>query len=676
MPSKQSVTTVSISNNPFEDYNANVLAPEQLIQYWCTPFSMGALREYNERRFFVEKMPIVLQGSRGSGKTTILKYFSFPVQCERATNSGISISQQIINDSGIGFYLRCDDSFLNMFVTVFKTMNEDCWENVFKHYIELYLAKNLLVFIDLAKILTEIEETAFMNALALNEIDDRLNMTMINDLLQYVNRELRYINKYKNDALFSRQPFTPVHLWDYYELSGVIMQTLKEVHPEFKNVNVLLLIDEFENLPAELQKQFNNLVKFCKPGMSLRIGRRSENDNIVTSETINTEEYLRKDHDYHLIILEWRDDKDSQHKHLAEIAKKRLQAFEGIKLSTDLSEILGRNEDLNEECKGIINGRTDHLSFILTANSKLKADRILVDKIISIIAYPENPIAESLCALWISRNTNTEDFISFSHEVAEAMHASFEKKEHILKSKFLSDYNNKYRYSLATVICAAYKKEKSFYSFNTLCYLSEGNVRTFINMCKAIISDALFYEKEHFIKTGIISMESQCRALRDFAVSEFNSVCSIIHNGIQVRNLLSGIGNVLNEFAKDNGVRYPETTQFTYQAESLSPNDREVLGVAESWALIKRGEAQKRLSASVKFKGYLYRLNRVFCPIYNISYRTRGGVNVSFTSDDITAMINGKPISKLAKFQKEKVEKTTTQISGNQISMFDGGDSE
>ena len=35
--------------NPFDDYNANVLAPEVIMQYWCTPFSTGALKEFDER---------------------------------------------------------------------------------------------------------------------------------------------------------------------------------------------------------------------------------------------------------------------------------------------------------------------------------------------------------------------------------------------------------------------------------------------------------------------------------------------------------------------------------------------------------------------------------------------------------------------------------------------------
>lgn len=87
--------------NPFDDFNANILNPEQIMQYWYTPFATGALKEFDEKKFFAQKMPIILQGSRGSGKTTILKYFSFPVQKERANQRNLTIKEQLIADGGI-----------------------------------------------------------------------------------------------------------------------------------------------------------------------------------------------------------------------------------------------------------------------------------------------------------------------------------------------------------------------------------------------------------------------------------------------------------------------------------------------------------------------------------------------------------------------------------------------
>lgn len=676
MQSRQNGNIATSFKNPFDDYNANVLAPELIVQYWCTPFNTGALKGFDETSFFSEKMPVVLQGSRGSGKTTILKYFSFPVQCERAQQNNLSIRMQIVHDGGVGFYLRCDDSFLSMFKTVFSVLVKDAWQECFKHYLELFLSKNILTMISEVGFADIETEKKFVKQLRLDSFEDSFGFDTIDEIQTYLEGELRYLNKFKNEALFTSAKFLPKHVWDFYELSGIIISAVKSEFDDLRDLNFLLLIDEFENLPTELQEMFNNIIKFCKPGMSLRIGRRSENENVVTKATVNAVEYLREGSDYRLIILDYQGSEVQDLKpYLAGIAEKRLEAFEGIAISSDISRILGEKEDLDAECRQIVAGHNQHLHELLKTNSRLLSDKDLRDRIVSIISTNDNVIAVALCALWVARSKD-EDLIQAAHAAVSAMDAYLNKTEDPQKEKFKNDYDNKYRYALTTLICSLYKKDKSYYSFNTICYLSEGNARTFINLVKAIISDALFYERKQFLQSGKISVASQCRAIREFSTAEFNSVCSIIQDGKSVKNLILKIGNVLSEYHKDKLVRYPETTQFVYYLEKLSVSGKAVIDTAESWALIKRRKEKQRLSAGVEQEGYLCSINRVFAPIFNISYRIRGGVNVIFNAFDIDSMIAGEQISKLATGRKKlsspriKEEPQKTVI---QMSIFDGG---
>lgn len=678
MQNKQNVNTVTSFKNPFDDYNANPLAPDLIMQYWCTPFSTGALKDFDEKRFFTEKMPIVLQGSRGSGKTTILKYFSFPVQCERAAQSNISVAQQIKNDAGVGFYLRCDKSFLSMFHAVFAVVVQDRWLSCFKHYLELFFAKNLLSVIVAIQYEKYLSEDELIKELKLRQFDEKLELNTVKELEEYLTSELSYINKFKNEALFTKAPFEPAHIWDFYELSKVLIEVTKKHIPDFYDINFLLLIDEFENLPVDLQKMFNNMIKFCDAGMSIRIGRRSENERIITKETVNSVEYLREGNDYRLIILDYQGKEIQKLKpYLLGIARKRLAAFEGIDVPTDLSKILGDMEDFDAECSRVAGNKNTHLFLLLRENKRIASDRELESQIIQIIANPERRIAEALCALWVSRCAEAEDPIASARLACGAMNAYFEKKEHPLKEKFKNDYINKYRYALTAFICSAYKKDKSYYSFNTLCYLSEGNTRIFINLCKAIISDALFYEKLKFIETGRISYESQSRAIKEYSIAEFDSVCSIIENGKSIKDLILSIGNVFSDYHKDRLVRYPETTQFSFYPDELSESSKEIMEYAESWALISRRKEPQRLSAGTKQEGYLFALNRVFSPMFNISYRIRGGVNVFFSAEEIDKMIAGYKISKLPTAKKRRnstTKKLQAPFEDKQMSLFEEGD--
>lgn len=681
MQNKQNDNMVTLYKNPFDDYNANVLAPDLILQYWCTPFRIGALKDYDEARFFSEKMPVVLQGSRGSGKTTILKFFSFPVQIERASQSGLTIEKQLSADGGVGFYLRCDESFLNMFKTVFAFTMKESWNACFKHYLELFFAKNIISLVQTIGFTERSEEEAFLKCLSLSHFDSSFSFATVNDLALYLDSEVRYINKYKNEALFTNQPFMPKHIWGFYELSRALILAIRSCYKSLSDINFLLLIDEFENLPLELQKMFNNLIKFCDEGMSLRIGRRSENE--VTTATVNDIEYLREGNDYRLIILDYPGDEIQELKpYLSGIAEKRLEAFEGISVPHNILSILGDKENLDDECKRVTSGRNRHLYDILKTNQRIKADEELCEKIIDIISCNDNVLATSLCALWVARS-DEENLQEYAIETAEAMSAFFEKQEHPKKDKFRSDYENKYRYALTCLICSLYKKDKAYYSFNTVCYLSEGNARTFINLVKAIISDALFFERKSFLDNGTISVSSQSRAIKEYSLAEFNSVCSIIQGGKEIRNLILRIGEVLSEYHKDKLVRYPETTQFVYHYEELSKTGKEVIRTAEGWALIKKRKEKQRLSASINQEGYLCALNRVFSPLFNTSYRIRGGVNVIFSKEDIDNMICGAHVSKLSvdknsrrKKAADSETKKTTEEGGTieQLSMFDGGE--
>ena len=101
-----------------------------------------------------------------------------------------------------------------------------------------------------------------------------------------------------------------------------------------------------------------------------------------------------------------------------------------------------------------------------------------------------------------------------------------------------------------------------YYGFNAIVHLSDGNTRTFINICRAILNDALFYERDSFQTNLTVSRETQNSAIYNYSSQEFNDVCSIIKYGNNIRNLILNIGNVMTEYHRDKRARYPETTQF------------------------------------------------------------------------------------------------------------------
>ena len=161
-------------------------------------------------------------------------------------------------------------------------------------------------------------------------------------------------------------------------------------------------------------------------------------------------------------------------------------------------------------------------------------------------------------------------------------------------------------------------------------------------------------------------------------MNEFHSVFSIIENGKEIREFVLSLGNVFSEYHKDRYVRYPETNQFIFTKDELDIDDSRIIETALSWGIIKKRKEPQRLSASIAKEGDIYTINRIFSPIFNISYRTRGGVNVRLSADEIHEMIIGQyKRSKLNAISSKRKSSPTKRMkeppTAIQLSFFDLG---
>ena len=621
--------------NPFEDINANILDAQKILEFWCTPFDKGILGKLSESEFATQKLPIILEGARGSGKTTILKYFSYPVQKQRAKHQvEKSILKQLIEEKSNGFYFRCDDSFVNTFKSIFKAQKKDEWLVFFEHYLEIQFSKHIVnVIRDCLTDNLKIAEVAIISNIKEKfDFQNSDNIMNLEDLYHYLNSESKYIDRFKNELIFKNTKFNPSCIFKLYSLSEILVKEFIHNLAKVKDMAFIILIDEFESLTPEMQQLFNTILKYSRQNITFRIGRRSE--GLVETGTINNEEYLRINNDYTLVKINSVTDKSEQIRnqkiYFEEIARKRFEKNSFFDEIDSISNILGKQENLDKECIEICKNRTTHIELIISQNDKVKYNKELKEQIVKTICYPNDPIAETINALWVSRSKT--DLLITAQSARKAMYGFLNKEQNENVKKYKNDYSNKYRYAATVLLASIYKTQKLYYSFNTVAYLSEGNTRTFINLCRAIISDALFYEKNEFVSTKLISKESQNRAIREFSNSEFDGICSIISYGEQIRNLVINIGNELSEYHKDKKMRYPETTQFAFVAPNLDPQLMKVMDVAESWSMIIKKDKKQRISVSSKEKGDLYRLNRIFCPIFSISFRTRGGFNLKLNA--------------------------------------------
>lgn len=672
----EKMNSKDIFENPFEDINANVLDPRQIVEYWCSPFEQGILNNFDEHKFRTCKVPIILQGSRGSGKTTILKYFSYPAQIERAEKKKDSLLKVITSEKEVGFYYRCDDSFISTFKSIFQSINPDGWTKIFDNYLELIFCKNILdlycLLVKRGEVTPDFEQEMIRGILSDTSLKGMLEVYSMDCLYRKVNELVYYINDYKNRSAFVEEAFVPEVILELFSVSGEIVNQLKKYIPGLNDVLFVFMFDEFENLTHELQRHFNTLIKFARDDISLRIGRRSE--GIITNETINDVEYLRENNDYYLASLDReveQRDRNNLREYFLGIAEKRFLIMKKNNgANFELLTMFGDKENLDNECRELCKDRVTHLKYILREDPNIAKDEKYCDQIIQIIRNVENPIAETINALWVIRSR--KDKLETAEKVAMTMNSFFSDKKDSDVKKYADDYNNKYRYAITVFLCSVYKKEKLYYGFNAISYLSNGNPRTFINLCRTIISDAYFFERKKFLETGTISKETQSKAIHNFAKSEFDEICSIIKYGESIRTLILNIGNIFADYHKDRKIRYPETNQFYFDEMSLYDCDKEIIKTALSWSMIIKKEKAQRITAGDSKKGDLYHINKVFYPIFDISYRTRGGVNPKFSRQQMHDMLirGGVTGDRADKGTESAAKKRKTEDNG-QMSIFD-----
>ena len=646
--------------NPFDDFNASLIDTDKIVRFWCDPIDKGQKELLSAPVFFTQKMPFIIQGSRGSGKTMLFKYYSYDAQKIIAKESG-SIISHLKKCGGVGFYFRCDPPFINSLKAICADSSLEEWEDVFSYYMQMHIAQSIINMILDLEAEGELSSDKFEQKI----LDEVCSVYVIEpiesfkDLYTSVVREIKAIQDYKNLSIFLEDDRGIVRKFGSSNLAEVLIASIRKFVQELSSINYVLMVDEYEALPPELQRSFNTMLKYANDKLTLRIGRRTER-NIETA-TINDTEYLRINNDYLLVDLDENMRTGDPKKYFYSVAQKRLDLVFKDVSSIDVKQLFGGTEDLLEECKNNAGSRKEHIRQILKMDSAISADQS--NAIIGIIEVPDNPIMEMLNALWVIRNPD-KDKLKVANDVQQAMRDYLGKHDTPAAKKYKLDYENKYRYTLTVLLCSIYKKNKMYYSFNTIVHLANGNTRVFINLCREIISDALFYEPNAFFDNLSISAPTQSNAIHKFSAKEFDDICSIIQYGESIRKLILNLGNMFAEFHKDRRARYPETNQFVLDKLELEEMNSITLNMALRWSMIVKKSAPQRLSVDINKRGDIFYINRIFSPLFNISYRTRGGFNVSIEKDEFAKMCEGifTP-SAVGKVLGTKTEEPVKQLS-------------
>ena len=172
-----------------------------------------------------------------------------------------------------------------------------------------------------------------------------------------------------------------------------------------------------------------------------------------------------------------------------------------------------------------------------------------------------------------------------------------------------------------------------------------------------------------------IPVNVQTYGARDTAEDQRRKVAQSNEHGNEIYSFIENLGGAFEQYHRDPEVKYPETNQFAFSDEIQIRNDSELneylIDLINSGVIIRKQKRQ--LKSLGQSRGYIFQLNRIFAPLYQYSYRTRGGYNQMITTDLFRRMLkeNVPPSQFLRKGIETNQEDQNDESDDNQQMNID-----
>lgn len=609
----------------FGSYKAEWLK-DDIFKYFTEPYYFTALKSNS---------PGVLQGGRGTGKTTVLRGLSYIGQYKILNSDILDFDK----NNFIGIYYRANTNHVRAFDG--KGVSKEKWMAIFEHYFNLIICWEMLHFLDWHKKLKRDDEE--LSEYACNLIASSLHLsTKVNDfnnLLQTVETAMFEFQAEVNNIADGNMP--------KLSMAGVpieiVAQQTQNLH-QFKNKVYYLLIDEYENFTDEQQECINTLIKHVPDSYTIKIGVREMGWRVKT--THNQLESLNDPADYRLTNIE-------EYFTNPQTAD-RFEDFARAVCNLRLRKLMDDDDDeydikrsltsmsIEKEAEKLNVTRTSfYQSFIELENSRK-------------IQLKIHPLYKFLIAYWAETHQDTLE----------------STLDNYLKNQ--ADWDNRYdnyKYSLLFKLNKGkYIGISKYYSgWNTFVKLANGNIRYL--MALVYQSYSLHIEQGKDV-TKNVSVDHQTIAAKNVGwknLTELEGSCRI---GLQLTQLVQSLGTIFKRLAKDGDKTAPEVDQFDIDGE-INERMREILYLGVMNLALVRMPSNK-LSGVKSIKDFQYQLHPIFAPYFDYSFRKKRKMTLS--GEDIIGCIDA-PNETVAKILNRRNISIQDDVDvPTQLTLFDFND--
>jgi hypothetical protein len=670
--------------NPFNITKAVDFNDQEINDYWVDiPSGEGFAAMAKP----TSPMPMLILGGKGSGKTHLMRYFSYPLQRIRY---GKDVLGGIKKDKYIGVYLRCGG--LNSARFKNKGQSEEIWADVFAYYMELWLSQLMLTTVlSAVNGATELEEhesaivLQLLNLIELSHREPPNTLAALNDVLRHLQQEL--------DGAINNSAITgslPVHIAiTRGELIFGIPRVLASSLPSLRDCLFLYLIDEFENLSEIQQKYVNTLLRERQSPSSFKIGARMY--GVRTLSTYSAEEDNKEGSEFEILRL---DTILRENEHYPEFAKrlivKRLAEFSRIPSDADSLKAMAESlrEAFEEPQKGkfsapetayVVEKYEDRerpyfkslrqyleLGFNGGATPGVRGPTD-IKKILEILSCRDYPLLEKAnLFLFYKEWRSRHDLLVAAETIATEC-----------RSYILGEETGRYHRSLlhfkADLLAQLYREtdqRQRYVGLDTFIEISSGLPRNLLIVLKHIFAWAAFNGERPF-RGSPISIRSQQAGVMEASEWFFRDARMLGRDGQIVMDSINRLGTLFR------GIRFSEKpsecscSTFSADVSRASDAGRKVLDLAEKWSLlIDVGGQRDRNTERIDAK---YQLSRMLAPRWDLAIYRRGVLALS--AEELNSVFDPQHISEFDGLSEKRVARMRAPFFGNKsIGEIDPGE--
>ena len=625
------MTLQSGNQNPFSITKANDFSDQEILRFWVdTPTTDEDSTTLIRPR---SPMPIFVLGAKGSGKTHLMRYHSFPLQRLRLGKAGIALQDGVRSEGYIGIYLRCGGLNAGRFSG--KRQTDDIWEGVFAYYVELWLAHHVLqvaqTFSEEGSNSSE-EELLVRRVLSLFDSQPDLGTLKILSLIEFVEEERKRLDFQINNCVITGTLDIAFSATRGRLVFG-IPKLLAEHFDYLREVTFIYEIDELENLSAAQQRLINSFVRDRELPTTFRIGARlygvktyrtdaDQEENIAESEfeRVYLDEELRRSRTTYARFA-----RQVLEKRLLEVTpnigidSQRLEeafAHQDERWNSDIYLTMVQNQPSKER-----------LYFKRFATKLSRAGVENIKEVVERLSVHKYPLLEKANILLFLRRIRFEDDpILLADTIQEQWQNFVSGGDDRALARRLSSIMEHYHGDLVAQLRRDMGQKQYYFGLKTFVAMSGGLPRALLTILRTVFDWAI-YKGEDFGTEGGISLDSQYRGVNEASEWFFNSMRKTGGDGIAIQSATDRLAQVfrVNRFS-DLPVEC-SLNSFSVSQHGLTDEARRILRLCEERSFLNRvaGGQKHKNTMEVQLK---FQLHPMLCPRWQLPIGRRGAMEL------------------------------------------------